>query len=47
MNFVVTSALCIIPPVNVWDGIQKIRKIHDKSYDRWPPHINLFVSIHL
>lgn len=37
----VTSALCIIPPVEVWDDIQRLRVDHDHAYPRWPPHINL------
>ncbi|CAF1457117.1 unnamed protein product [Adineta steineri] len=37
----VETALCIIPPENVWEQIQTIRSIHDKAYPRWMPHINL------
>lgn len=36
-----TSAICIIPPATSWNQIQAIRAIHDKSYIRWMPHINL------
>ena len=35
------TALCIIPPENVWEQIQSIRSLHDKAYPRWMPHINL------
>ncbi|CAF1045316.1 unnamed protein product [Rotaria sp. Silwood1] len=35
------TALCLIPPNNVWEQIQSIRSIHDKAYPRWMPHINL------
>lgn len=42
MKTVTWSALCIIPPESVWSPIQAIRKIHDKSYKRWMPHINIF-----
>jgi 2'-5' RNA ligase len=35
------TALCLIPPENVWEQIQSIRSIHDKAYPRWMPHINL------
>ncbi|KAL0487904.1 hypothetical protein AKO1_008899 [Acrasis kona] len=35
------SAACIVPPKSVWDQIQRIRSEHDKSYNRWMPHINL------
>ncbi|CAF2596780.1 unnamed protein product [Rotaria sp. Silwood2] len=34
------TALCLIPPDNVWEQIQSIRSIHDKAYPRWMPHIN-------
>ena len=36
-----TSAICIIPPAASWSQIQAIRAVHDKSYIRWMPHINL------
>ncbi|CAE8730870.1 unnamed protein product, partial [Polarella glacialis] len=35
------SALVIMPPVEVWDGIQSVRQTNDKSFYRWMPHINL------
>jgi len=35
------SAVVIIPPRNTWDQIQTIRAVHDKSFKRWMPHINL------
>lgn len=35
------TALCLIPPENVWEQIQSIRSVHDKAYPRWMPHINL------
>ena len=35
------TALCIIPPENLWEPIQSIRSVHDKAYPRWMPHINL------
>ena len=35
------TALCIIPPENVWMQIQAIRSKYDKAYPRWMPHINL------
>lgn len=41
------SACCILPPEELWPQIQQIRKQYDKSYEKWPPHINLlwpFVS---
>jgi 2'-5' RNA ligase len=36
-----TSAVMISPPQADWPQIQEIRKIYDKSYVRWMPHINL------
>jgi len=41
MSKVHTSAVCIIPPQEVWTKIQAIRQRHDKSFRRWMPHINL------
>lgn len=38
---VVTSALCIIPPKELWTPIQEIRSKHDPAFQRWMPHINL------
>jgi len=35
------TALCFIPPQSIWDPIQDIRRKLDKSFNRWPPHINL------
>jgi len=38
---VVTSAIIVSPPQEMWSSIQAIRSKHDKSYVRWMPHINL------
>jgi len=38
---VVTTAACIVPPESVWPKIQELRKVHDKAFPRWMPHINL------
>jgi hypothetical protein len=35
------TALCVIPPVEVWSQMNAIRMTHDKSYQRWPPHFNI------
>ncbi|MCB9638155.1 MAG: DUF504 domain-containing protein [Myxococcales bacterium] len=35
------SALIVMPPPELWDAIQAIRKEYDKSFHRWMPHINL------
>jgi 2'-5' RNA ligase len=44
----VKTAIIIMPPKEVWEQIQSIRKEHDSAYVRWMPHINLmfpFVTI--
>lgn len=35
------SAIVIIPPKELWEKIQPIRKLYDKKVDRWMPHITL------
>ncbi|BDA50341.1 hypothetical protein COCOBI_16-0170 [Coccomyxa sp. Obi] len=35
------SAIAIVPPRHLWPEIQEIRFRNDKSFLRWPPHINL------
>lgn len=35
------SALVVIPPEEVWEPIQRIRRKYDRKIDRWMPHINL------
>lgn len=35
------SALVVIPPTELWEPIQHIRRTHDRSYERWMPHVNL------
>ena len=35
------TALCLVPPRRVWDAIQEVRVRYDKSFARWPPHVNL------
>ncbi|EKX46785.1 hypothetical protein GUITHDRAFT_51502, partial [Guillardia theta CCMP2712] len=37
----VQSALCLIPPGDLWPSMQEIRSVHDKSFLRWPPHVNV------
>jgi hypothetical protein len=39
---VVTSALAVLPPKSEWGPIQAVREKHDKAFERWPPHINLY-----
>jgi len=38
---IVQSAIVIAPPEALWGPIQEIRKVHDKAYPRWMPHVNL------
>ena len=35
------TALVIIPPKEVWEPVQAIRREHDKQFKRWMPHITL------
>lgn len=35
------TALVITPPLNCIEKIQEIRKVHDKAYERWMPHVNM------
>lgn len=35
------TALCLIPPQHLWEPVDRLRSLHDKAYDRWPPHVNL------
>ena len=35
------TALCVIPPNELWPEIQNIRSLHDPAYARWMPHINM------
>ncbi len=41
MGKVYTSACVIIPPKEIWDPIQKIRRQYDRQIHRWMPHITL------
>ena len=36
-----TTAVVLIPPSDIQPPIQVIRKIHDRNYVRWMPHITL------
>jgi len=38
---VVKSAIIVMPPEDLWLQIQEIRKLYDKAYARWMPHINM------
>jgi hypothetical protein len=35
------SALVLLPPSIIAPPIEAIRRVHDKHFARWPPHINL------
>jgi hypothetical protein len=35
------SALALLPPSLITPPIESIRRVHDKHFARWPPHINL------
>lgn len=35
------TAVVIIPPKEVWEPIQAIRRVHDKQFRRWLPHLTL------
>jgi 2'-5' RNA ligase len=35
------SALALLPPSAITGPIERVRRMHDKQFDRWPPHINL------
>jgi 2'-5' RNA ligase len=36
-----TTALVLIPPVEIWEPIQSIRRVHDRHLRRWMPHVTL------
>lgn len=35
------SALVLLPPSAIQPPIEAVRRVHDKHFARWPPHINL------
>lgn len=41
MNKTHQTAVVIVPPKNVWNPIQTIRREHDKQFRRWLPHLTL------
>jgi len=36
-----TAALVLIPPREIWEPIQRIRRVHDRHFERWMPHVSL------
>jgi 2'-5' RNA ligase len=36
-----TTAVVLIPPIEVQPAIQAIRQVHDRHFKRWMPHITL------
>ena len=34
-------ALCIVPPLELCESIDRLRAQHDKAFGKWSPHINL------
>lgn len=41
MEYSNNTAVTIIPPYNICQEIDKIRKIYDNKYNRWMPHLNI------
>ena len=35
------TAIVLIPPESVWQPIQGIRRVHDRQFRRWMPHVTL------
>lgn len=35
------SAVVLVPPPDVWEPIQAIRRLHDRQFRRWMPHVTL------
>jgi 2'-5' RNA ligase len=35
------SAVAVVPPEQVWEPIQAIRRRYDRQINRWMPHVNL------
>ncbi|KAF2466458.1 uncharacterized protein BDR25DRAFT_306242 [Lindgomyces ingoldianus] len=35
------SAIALIPPSSLQPPIETVRRVYDKHFSRWPPHINL------
>ncbi|EGR52117.1 uncharacterized protein TRIREDRAFT_75105 [Trichoderma reesei QM6a] len=35
------TALCLIPPPQLWDPINTLRSLNDEKFTKWPPHVTL------
>ncbi|GLZ75886.1 hypothetical protein Afil01_06930 [Actinorhabdospora filicis] len=35
------TALAWLPPQSAWAPLQEVRRAHDPSFERWPPHVNV------
>lgn len=35
------TALCAIPPRELWPSVDRLRCLYDKAYTAWPPHVNI------
>ncbi len=35
------AAVVLIPPAEIWEPIQAVRRRHDPAVDRWMPHVTL------
>ncbi|KAL6881525.1 hypothetical protein J3F83DRAFT_61440 [Trichoderma novae-zelandiae] len=35
------TALCLIPPPQLWDPVNALRSLNDEKFTKWPPHVTL------
>ncbi|KAL7944527.1 hypothetical protein V8C42DRAFT_325081 [Trichoderma barbatum] len=35
------TALCLIPPPELWSSVNALRSLNDEKFTKWPPHITL------
>ena len=35
------TAVVLVPPKEVWEPIQRIRRVHDRHVEQWMPHVTL------